>query len=214
MNIAIIGAGNVGGTLGTRWAQGGHQVVFGSRKPDDPKLRKVLDAAGPNARVATIAEAAKSADVVGFTTPWEATEEAVSSAGNLAGKIVFDATNPLYPGMEGLKRGLAVGHDTSAAEQVAAWAKGARVVKAFNTTGWPNMADTKLGGQAATMFICGDDPDAKTAIKKLSDELGFETVDAGALTSARYLEPMAMLWINLAFNTGMGVNFAFKIIKR
>lgn len=214
MNIAIIGAGNVGGTLGTRWAKLGHKITFGVRAPNDPKIKKVLDAAGPNAKAASVSDAAAGAEVVVLTTPWEATQNAVQSAGNLAGKIVIDATNPLLSGAEGLKKGLVTGHTTSAAEQVAAWAKGAHVVKAFNTTGAGNMADPKYGNQNASMFVCGDDPQARETVKKLSDELGFDTIDAGPLSIARYLEPAAMLWIHLAYGCGLGTNFAFKVVKR
>src|SRR5271165_5886578 len=191
MNIAIIGAGNVGGTLGGRWARGGHQVAFGVRNPADPKNGKVLEAAGPNGRLDTVPEAVKDAAVVALTTPWEGAQNAIMSAGNLAGKILIDATNPLLMNAEGLKRGLLIGHDTSAGEQVAAWARGAQVVKAFNTTGWPNMANPAYGAQNATMFICGDDAAAKATVKKLSEELGFDTADAGPLSTARLLEPLA-----------------------
>jgi predicted dinucleotide-binding enzyme len=114
----------------------------------------------------------------------------------------------------GLQQGLVLGHTTSAAEQVAGWAAGAKVVKAFNTTGWPNMANPKYGDQSATMFICGDDAGAKAAVTRLSDELGFETLDAGPLKVARYLEPMAMLWIHLCIGMGWGPGFAFKVLRR
>lgn len=77
-----------------------------------------------------------------------------------------------------------------------------------------NMANPKFGGQSATMFICGDDADAKKMVKQLSDDLGFETVDAGPLKTARLLEPMAMLWIHLALGMKAGPNFGFKMIKR
>lgn len=213
MNIAIIGAGNVGGALGTRWAQKGHKITFGLRKPDDPKFRELLKNAGPNARAATIAESVKDAEVVVLATPWDAARDAVKSAGDLKGKIVVDCTNPIaFSG--GKITGLSVGHTTSAAEQVASWAPGARVVKAFNTTGAGNMTNPSFGSQNASMFICGDDAQAKAAVKKLSDDLGFDTIDAGALSSARYLEPVAMLWIHMAIDLGWGPNFAFKTLKR
>ncbi|MDB6064006.1 MAG: oxidoreductase coenzyme F420-dependent [Pedosphaera sp.] len=214
MNIAIIGAGNVGGTLGTRWAKGSHQVTFGVRKPQDAKIKKVLDAAGQNARAAGIAEAVKEAGVVVLTTPWEGSREAITSAGSLVGKILIDATNPILLGEEGLKKGLVVGFNTSAAEQLASWVPGASVVKAFNTTGAGNMANPQYGPDKATMFICGDSAEAKSTVQKLSDELGFETVDSGPLSMARYLEPMAMFWISMAFAQGMGMNFALKMVKR
>jgi 8-hydroxy-5-deazaflavin:NADPH oxidoreductase len=214
MNIAVIGSGNVGGTLGTRWAKAGHKVVFAVRKPEDPKIAALLKNAGPNARATTIAEAVRDAAVVALTTPWEGTQDAIASAGKLAGKVLIDATNPLLLGAEGLKRGLVVGHTTSGGEQVATWAAGAQVVKAFNTTGAGNMANPKYGNRSATMFICGDSPEAKSTVKKLSDELGFETVDAGPLTVARLLEPLAMLWIHTAFMMGAGTNFSLNMDKR
>jgi len=212
MKIAIIGAGNVGGTLGARWARNGHTVTFGVRNPGDEKLKKLLDSAGSTARAATIGEAVKDASVVVLATPWEGAQSALQAAGSLNGKILIDATNPVTMGSEGLR--LVLGHTTSAGEQVASWATGARVVKAFNTTGAKNMADPKLGSQSASMFVCGDDAEARATVMKLADELGFEAVDCGALSSARYLEPMAMLWIHLCVGLGRGPDFAFKIVKR
>src|SRR6185436_6258538 len=129
MRIAVIGIGMVGGTLGRRWAQLGHEVVFGVREPSSQKVGQLLAESGANAR------AAAAADVVVLATPWSGTRDAVQSAGDLADKVVLDCTNPLKPDFSGL----AVGSDTSAAEQVAAWAPGAKVVKVFNTTGFKNM---------------------------------------------------------------------------
>ena len=212
MKIAIIGAGNVGGTLGSRWAKNGHTVTFGVRNPGDEKLKKLLSSAGGTARAATIAEAVQDASVVVLATPWDGAQSAIQAAGKLAGKILIDATNPLTMSPEGLR--LVLGHTTSAGEQVASWASGARLVKAFNTTGAKNMADPKFGSQSASMFVCGDDAEARSTVMKLADELGFEPVDCGALSSARYLEPMAMLWIHVCVGLGRGPDFAFKIVKR
>jgi len=212
MKIAIIGAGNVGGTLGARWARNGHTVTFGVRNPGDEKLKKLLNSAGSTARAAMIGEAVKDASVVVLATPWEGAQSAILAAGKFAGRILIDATNPLTMGAEGLR--LVLGHTTSAGEQVASWATGARVVKAFNTTGAKNMADPKLGSQSASMFVCGDDAEARSTVMKLAEELGFEAVDCGPLAAARYLEPMAMLWIHLCVGLGRGPDFAFKIVRR
>lgn len=214
MHIAIIGAGNVGGTLGSAWCRKGHQVVFGVRNPNDPKVRKLLGANQGRATADTVGQAVTEAPVVVLATPWEAAESAVKSAGNLDGKVLVDTTNPVVMSQEGLGLGLVVGHSTSAAEQIAQWAKGARVVKAFNTIGAKNMADPSFHGQKATMFICGDDTQAKATVKQLSDDLGFETVDSGPLRTARLLEPMAMLWIHLCFAMQLGPDFGFKIVRR
>ncbi|MDQ2731966.1 MAG: NADPH-dependent F420 reductase [Armatimonadota bacterium] len=214
MNIAIIGAGNVGGALGRVWAKKGHSILFGARNPADEKVTTLVSSIGANARATTVPEAAAGSEVVVLTVPWDAAQDAVRSAGDLSGKVVIDVTNPLGSGFEGLQRGLVLGQTTSGAEQVASWASGARVVKAFNQTGWENMADSHYTDGAICMFVCGDDADAKRTATKLGEDLGFEMIDAGALKAARLLEPVAMLWINLAVFGGMGTGFAFKLIKR
>ena len=214
MEIGVIGAGNVGGTLGRRWAQAGHAVVFGVREPHEEKVHTLLASAGVHARAGTVEEAATASTVVVLTVPWEAAHDAVRCAGDLTGKVLVDATNPVAMGPAGLQHGLLVGHTTSAAEQVAAWARGARVVKAFNTTGFGNMHDPRYGSQAATMFLCGDDVEAKAMVTQLGEALGFEMLDAGPLTIARLLEPLAMLWIHLAVFQGLGPDIAFTLQRR
>jgi len=160
MQIAIIGAGNVGGALGTRWAEKGHSIRYAVRNPKDDKVQKLLASLKGKAQAAGVAESTSAAEVVVLATPWEGARDALTAAGNLAGKILIDATNPINLGAEGLKAGLVLGHDSSGGEQVAAWANGARVVKAFNTTGAVNMLNPVYGSQKATMFICGDAADA------------------------------------------------------
>lgn len=210
MQIAIIGAGNVGSALGTGWTGKGHGIVYGVRDPGAPKLREVLSACHGKARAATVAEAASSASVIVLATPWSAARDAVSAAGDLNGKTLVDATNPLRPGADGL----AVGPDTSAAEQIAQWAAGANVVKAFNTTGSGNMQDPLYHGEPITMFICGDSEDAKRTVGRLASDLGFDVVDAGALVAARHLESLALFWVHLAYKVGMGRDIAFKLVSR
>lgn len=209
MKIAVIGTGNVGRALGTSWALKGHQVIFGSRDPHSQKVAEVLAAAGPKASAATLPEAGAAAEVIVLATPWNGIEQTVEALGDVAGKIIVDATNPIGPGFQ-----LAVGTTSSGAEQVAGWAQGGRVVKAFNTTGWENMADPIYHGEATTMFICGDDAEAKIAVTALAADLGFEVADTGPLSTARYLEPLAMVWIHLAIVQQHGRQMAFKIVRR
>ncbi len=210
MKIAIIGAGNVGGTLGTAWAAKGHDVVFGVRDPRDTRVQALVKAAGDRARAASVQEAAAACDLVVLATPWDATQDAIKSAGPLAGKILVDATNPLEPDLSGL----ALGHHTSAGEEVARRAPGAKVVKAFNTIGAQHMANPRFGSQRASLFLCGDDAGAKKTVAGLAEALGFEAVDAGPLAQARLLEPLAMLWISLAYAQGQGTDIAFKLLRK
>lgn len=210
MKIAMIGAGNVGGTLGKGWAKAGHDVVFGVRDPSDPKLKDLLAAAGGRAKTASVKEAAGTSDVIALTVPWDAAQEALKNAGNLNGKILLDCTNPLKPDLSGLTHG----NTTSGGEQVAAWAPGARVVKIFNTTGFGNMANPHYAEGVSMMLYCGDDPAAKHVAAKLATDLGFEAYDAGPLTEARLLEPLALAWIHLAVFQKLGTDFAFRLVKR
>jgi 8-hydroxy-5-deazaflavin:NADPH oxidoreductase len=210
MNIGIIGAGNVGGALGTRWAKGGHQVIFGSRDPGAADMKQLLAKAGSNARAAKLQDAAKAGEVLLLATPWAVTKDVVQGLGDLTGKVLIDAVNPLLPDLSAL----ALGTTTSAAEQVAGWARGAKVVKAFNTVGSNIMENPAFGQDKPVLFFCGDDAGAKGQVKQLAGELGFEGVDAGPLTQARLLEPFALLWISLAFKAGLGREIAFKLLRR
>jgi len=210
MQIAIIGTGNVGAALGQRWAAAGHDILFGARQPGAAKVAAVVKKAGARTRAVALREAAASADVVVLATPFSAAEQAIAECGNLAGKILIDCNNPLLPDLSGLT----VGHTDSAGEAVARWAKGARVVKTLNTTGSGNMLDPRYGRESLSMFLCGDDADAKKLVTGLVAELGFEPVDAGPLTQARYLEPLAMLWISMAYQFGAGPNFGFRVLRR
>lgn len=206
MRIGIIGAGNVGSTLGSGWSKAAHKIIFGSREPKSQKMTDLARSTG--AAVGSNRQAAE-ADVVVLTTPWPATEEAVSGL-PLAGKVLVDVTNPILPDLSGLD----LGTTTSGAEQVAQWAQGARVVKAFNTVGFNVMAHPQFRDGSAVMFYCGDDTGAKKTVHQLAADLGFDPHDAGPLTQARYLEPFAMLWITLALNQGYGREFGFKLMRK
>lgn len=210
MKIGVIGTGNVGAALGRRWAQGGHTVVFGTRDPHREEVQHLVAEAGGTASARPIADALAAADVVVLATPWPIVEKLAAAHGGFAGKTVIDCTNPIAPGLAGL----AVGTTTSAAEQLAAWAPDARVVKAFNATGAEIMADPAFPDGAATMFVCSDDEAARHIALTLATELGFEAVDAGPLRAARYLEPLAMLWIHLAYAAGQGRDTAFRYVRR
>ena len=204
MQIAVIGAGNVGKACGQGWAKRGHAVTYGVRNPGDAKYQGL--AAAP------VAEAARAAEAILLATPWGAAEAAVKSAGDLAGKLLLDATNPLAMGPQGM--GLALGHTTSAGEMVATWAKGAAVFKTLNTTGFNNMENAGGYPQKPVMLFAGDDQARRGSVAALLSDLGFEPIDAGPLRNARLLEPYAMLWIDLALNRGVGRDIAFALMRR
>lgn len=149
-------------------------------------------------------------EVVVYAAPWLVAQSLLAEVGSLAGKILVDCTNPLTIDFTGLD----LGYTTSAAERITGWAPDAKVVKAFNNVSSAIMANPLFGDQRATMFYCGDDKEAKATVRQLASELDFDPVDAGPLTIARYLEPFAMLYIQLAVKEGWGSQCAFKIMKR
>jgi len=212
MKVAIIGAGNVGGALAGNWAQKGHEIFLGVRDPTAEKTQSLLAKLGGKARAGTAAEAAAAGDVIVVSTPWPATETVIRSMGDLKGKIVLDATNPLTRGTDGIS--LAIGHSTSAGEKVQEWAAGASVYKTLNTKGFGNMANPVFNGVKSVMFVAGDDAGNKRKVMELVGDLGFEVIDAGPLRNARLLEAHAMLWIDLALARGQGRDFAFGILRR
>lgn len=208
MQIAILGAGNVGLALASALTRRGSAVTLGV--PEPAKYAGAVAALGPLARLEPTAAAIAGAELVILAVPHAAVADIARSLPDWGGRILVDATNPLAAGLAGLT----VGTTTSAAEQLAAQAVGARVVKAFNTTGAENMADSAYAGGLPLMPVCGDDAEARGVVLALATQLGFDAVDFGPLAAARYLEPFAMAWIHLAFRQGYGRRFAFSMLRR
>jgi predicted dinucleotide-binding enzyme len=201
MRLAVIGAGNVGKTLGAALRARGHTVIYGTRDP--------AKASDRNAK--TVAEALHGAEAVILATPWSETEALVCEhAEDLAGKIVLDATNPINPNFTRL----AVGFDTSGAELLQSQARKAKFYKAFNTTGASVMAKPHFSAGNAAMFVAGPGgPDKETVLRLVAD-VGFEAIDAGELRAARLLEPLALLLIQLGMSKTQGRDVALVLARR
>jgi NADPH-dependent F420 reductase len=208
MKIGIIGAGDVGGTLGKIWRQRNHEVMFGVRNLKSQNVRRLAQM-DKSLRFGDINEAVAFGNVILFAIPWTSVEETVRKSGNLSGKIVIDPTNPLTPDLKQLAL-----EDTSVAERIADLAKGAKVVKAFNTIGSKTLNNLIFGSDRADLFICGDDTPSKKVVGELATDIGFDVVDVGSLANARMLENLALLWIELALRQQLGPNIAFKLLRR
>ncbi|ABS65420.1 NADP oxidoreductase coenzyme F420-dependent [Xanthobacter versatilis] len=211
MRVAIIGAGNVGASLGKGWARAGHAITFGVIDPADPRLAAPTAAAG-GAELAPVAEAKANADAIVLAVPWDAVPAAIAALGDLSGRLVIDATNPLRMGASGLE--LALGFSTSGGEEVARLAPGASVLKAMNQVGFAVMSDTAGYPARPVIFVAGDDAARKPQVLALVADLGFEVVDAGPLDRARLLEPYAMLWIDQALSRGAPADNAFAFMRK
>jgi predicted dinucleotide-binding enzyme len=208
MSISIIGAGNVGMALANAFIRRGESVVFGV--PEPSKYAGEVARLGALASATTTSDAIAASDIVILAVPYAAVATVARCVADWDGRILVDATNPLAPGLAGLS----IGTTTSGAEELARLARGARVVKAFNTTGAENMADSRYPGGAPFMPVCGDDAAARARVVALATLIGFDAVDCGELATARYLEPFAMTWIHMAIKLGMGRRFAFARLQR
>jgi predicted dinucleotide-binding enzyme len=212
MKIAVIGPGHVGSSLGARFANLGHEIVYGVRDPEGDRARELYVAAAGNVRLSSIPDAIRAAEIVVLATPFEAAVEVVRGAGELDDRIVVDCTNPIGPGLT-----LAVGGDDSGGERVARAGRGGRFVKAFNTYGYENFSDSSYPGHGdlrPLMFLCGTEGKARTAVAGLATDLGFRPVDLGGMEAARLLEPLAMIWIRMARVQGKGANFTWAMLER
>lgn len=185
--IATIGSGNVGGRLARLWTAAGYPVQVASR--ENPSV------------------AVEAADVVALCVPWSAAEAALDSCGPLQGKILIDCTNPVSAGLDSL----VFGGTTSAAEKIQQLRPEASVVKAFNSIGASLLGEAGFDGQISDGFYCSDSAAAKRDIRPLIVAAGLRPVDVGPLRNSRYLEAMAMLWIDLAVNQKRGPTFAFRM---
>jgi len=202
--IAVIGTGRMGSALARQLAAAGHEVRVGSR--DRQRGRQKATEAGA-AFGGTYRTAAANADVVILAVPFGAVFDSLEQIGDLRGVVVVDVTNPF--GEEGPAPG------TSCAEQVQALVPEAKVVKAWNhlySAVIRRSAD--FGGVAATVFVAGNDQEAKGLVASLARDIGYDPADAGPITSARYLEPLAALMTTLDRLAGGEYVHALKLLRR
>lgn len=201
MKVTIIGAGNMGSALAKQIANAGHQVRITARD-----LTKAAELSKLGATISQPQEAVQDADVVILATAYSDAVAALTSVGKLAGKVVIDITNPLSADY----MSLTIGHDTSAAEEIAKAFPDAQVVKVFNTLfAQVISAGADFGnGRTASTFVASDSERAKQTASVLAQSMGFEVVDVGGLKNARYLEPLAGLNIYLGYGAGLGTAIA------
>jgi hypothetical protein len=205
MKIAIIGTGNVGGALATKWAHKGHEINLGVQDINNFKGKELLS--NPNTNVYSITEAVKISDVILLATPAPATVEIVKSLGDTTGKIIIDAMNIV------MKRGpQGYSHTTDA---ILDHTQTRDVVKCFNTTGFNNMQNPNYGDVAIDLFVAGDSEKGKQAAIQLAKDAGFaECYNIGGNDKFELMEQFAWFWINLAMFQGQGREIGFKLLKR
>jgi 8-hydroxy-5-deazaflavin:NADPH oxidoreductase len=193
MDLAIIGAGNIGGTLGRLWVRAGHRVMFGVRKPQ--ALQALLAELGGAARAGTAAEAARSAEVLVFAGPYGAWPEfARENLDTLKGKVVVDAANP-YAARDGAIVDAVAHMGGGAGTYTAHLLPGAHLVKAFNSMYWVDLRDqAHRAGERLAVPMAGDHDAANGVVAQLATEAGFDPVWVGGLARSAALDPGSAIY--------------------
>lgn len=192
--IGILGSGPVGKVLAAGFVKHGYTTTLGTRDPG--KLQEWLKSDGRGVRVASFEETAGEAELAVLAVGGRVAEGLVRQiAPHLTGKTVLDATNPISeaPPINGVIQYF-TGPNESLMERLQGALPAAHFVKCFNSVGNPFMVDPAFPGGRPTMFICGDVAGAKAEATDILNEFGWDVADMGLATSARAIEPLAMLW--------------------
>jgi predicted dinucleotide-binding enzyme len=211
MNIAFIGAGQVGAPLAARLAEAGHSVVLAESKPGSATVAAALQRSA-RLSAAPLETAVRAAEVVFLATPFGANESALRPlADALVGKILVDCTNPVGPG---LSHGLR--NERSGSDFVQSLAPKATVVKAFTIYGFENFEDPSYPAYNVkpAMLFCGDDRAAKERVGQLIADCGFEPLDVGGLVQALHLEHMTLMWVRMVRMGGQSPNLVWGALRR
>jgi hypothetical protein len=205
MKISIIGTGNVGGALATKWSLKGHEIFLGTKDVNNFKGKELLS--NPNTKVLSVEEAVKQSEVILIATPATVAIDVTLSLGDTSGKVIIDAMNVVMGrGPKGF---------SNTCNAILANTQTKDVVKCFNTTGFNNMQNTVYGNLSLDMFVAGDSEKGKKVAIELSKDGGFaECYSVGGNDKFDLMEQFAFFWINLAMMQGQGREIGFKLLKR
>ena len=211
LKIGVLGSGPAGRTLASGFLGHGHPVMIGSRDP--AKMHGWLREADSRAQVGTFGETAQFGELVVLSVNGRAAEDVIRLAGvgNLAGKIVLDASDPLD--FSSGRPGLFVGTTDSLGERIQRLIPDAYVVKGLNTVVAEVMINPRLSGGEPDMFIAGDSDEAKQTVTSLLGEFGWPVIDMGGIENARWLEALSLAWVVYSHRTGK-THHAFKLVGK
>jgi len=200
VKVAILGAGNIGGTLGGKWVKAGHTVSFGVRDAHSPKTLTALEQAH-GAKAFDVSTAIRESETILFSVPWKIVPEiAQAQASDLNGKLLIDATNNFG--------GPVINHLKTLQDA----APKAKIYRAFNSLGWEVFANPVINGQTADMFYSGPDGETRTHIHKLIGDVGVNPIWVGDNDRVHLVDNMGALWVNMVFQRGWKRHSAFKAI--
>ena len=204
IKIAVLGAGNIGGTLGRKWVATGHQVAFGVSDPNGEKARVLRSELSNDAMVGTVAQVlASNPEVVLFAIPGTTMDATIAQyAEQLNGKILIDAAN---------KVAASVANSFAALQQ---HTPHARIYRAFNIYGWENFANPVYEGESADLFFCGTDGESRALVEQLIGDIGLQPIYLGGVEQVGVVDSLLRLWFALAIGQQKGRHLAFKALTR
>ncbi len=206
LRVAVIGAGNIGATVGKKWVAAGHEVTFGVHDPAGARARALRAELGEQARIGTAAEALEAGEVALLAVPAAAMDEVIRGhAALLDGKIVIDAANRIG--------NLASGGPLNSFAMLEAHAPGAQVFRAFNSLGWENFAEPVFQGVQADLMYCGPDGEARQVVERLIADVGLRPVRLGGGEVVGVVDSLLPLWFTMSQRGGWGRHFAFKVLS-
>ncbi|HMQ78252.1 MAG TPA: NAD(P)-binding domain-containing protein [Ignavibacteria bacterium] len=216
MKIGILGSGAVGKALAIGFTSEGNEVMLGTRDPKASKITEWLTGAGKGITAGTFDETAKFGEMIVLCPLYRAIDEVIELAGkkNFEGKIVIDTTNPIAeePPVNGVLKYVKIA-EGSAGEHIQSMLPNSHVVKAFNSIGSGYMYKPKFDDGQPTMFICGNNEEAKNEVTGILEKFGWEVMDSGGIEASNALEGLCIIWCARGFREGQW-NHAFKLLKK
>jgi len=204
LRVAVLGAGNIGGTLGKKWATAGHTVAFGVANPNGDKAQAVRAELSDRVSIGSVADELASADIILMAVPGGAMDETITAnAAQLDGKTIIDAANRMGGG--GPINSFATLKDKT---------PNARIYRAFNTYGWENFADATYNDGPADLFYCGPEGESQAAVEQLITDVGLRPMRLGGVDQVDLVDAVLRLWFALASGQQMGRHLAFKVLAR
>jgi 8-hydroxy-5-deazaflavin:NADPH oxidoreductase len=202
-NIAVLGAGHIGGTLGRKWAETGHKVAFGVNDPNGANAEAVRGELGEGANIGSVADALAAGDIVLVSVPGKVVDQTVAdNTKALDGKLIIDAANKI--GMGGPANSFGTYQSQT---------PNARVYRAFNTLGWENFANPVINGVQADLFFCGPDGEDRKTVEQLISDIGLRPIWLGGPEEVEQVDALLALWFNLAARRGYGRHLALKVLS-
>ena len=203
LRIAVLGAGNIGGTLGRKWAAAGHKIFFGVNNPDSERAQGLRAELGTKVTIGSATEALAASDVVVMALPGKAMDEMITThAAQLDGKIIIDTANRMGGGPM----------NSFATFQTRT--PHAYIFRAFNTLGWENFADPVFDGIQADLFYCGPDGDVREIVEQMITDVGLRPMRLGDVDQVGVVDSVSAIWFALVFGQGKGRHLAFKVLSR